>query len=210
MTGHYRKRCYSQAFQLSLNSTTNHELQMPKTMRASSLSEFCRPTWLEGVNKENATPFDHVKTTAPVTPDCAQPEFHYPPCLTPYPLSSDPPVRGRPLQALTQLPYACGQFPGEMLQPGPGGFYYPNFTTDHDTTKGDVLGYNAGPGLTIKVHEDDFTMCDTLVSSGPSTPSALNMKDLSLADFPALPLPGSPIRHNRSTVRIESSSYWLG
>jgi hypothetical protein len=211
MSGQHRKRGYSQAFQLSMNGTFKREPQIPNTMRASSLSQFCRPTWLEGANKENATPFDQVKTAAPSTPDCSQLNFHYPPGLTPCSLPSDLQVRGRPLQALSQLPYDCGQSPGDMLQPGPGGFYYPNFTMGYDTsTRGDVLGYNAGPGLTIKIHEDNFTVCDTPVSSGPATPSALNMQDLSLADFPALPLPGSPIRHNRATARVEPSSYWLG
>jgi hypothetical protein len=208
MTSQYRKRGYSQAFQLSMNNSSNRELQIPKTMRASSLSEFCRPTWLEGANKENATPFDQVKTAAPFTPDCPQPKSHYPPGLTPCSLTSDLPIRGQPLQALT---LDMDQSPGDMLLPGTGGFYYPSFTMGHDKrTEGDVLGYNAISGPTVKIHEDNFTVSDTRLSTGPSTPSALKMQDLSLFDFPALPLLGSPIRQNRATIRVELSRHWLG
>jgi hypothetical protein len=212
MTGHDRKRGYSQAFRLAMNVSSKHQTQVPKTIVALSLSEFSTPSWLEGSNKENATPFDERKGKAPLTPDRPQSKFHYPPGLTPFPLERTTEIsfRGRPLQDLIQLPQDAGEAPGQALSPSSGAWHRLTLDSNHSSNV-DLPGFEFGsPGPMISVHEDDYAMSDTQVSTGPPTPSALNMQDLSLADHQTCPLPRLPIRRNRATAHIAPLSHWAG
>jgi hypothetical protein len=212
MTGHDRKRCYSQAFQLAMNVSPSRQSQVPKFMATPFQSAFSTPTWLEGSNKENTTPFEQGKDNTPLTADHARSDFHYPPDLTPFPLEQNEKLsfREHPLRDLTQLSQDAGETPRQAPSLPSGICRRLTLDSDHPAN-GDVLDFrSSSPGPTISIHEDDYTMSDMHVSTGPSTPSVLNMQDLSLVDHQACPRPRLPIRRNRATIHIAPLGHWTG
>jgi hypothetical protein len=216
MTSHARKRDFSQAFQLALTAIPNHRTP-PRTMAASTLSEFSTPIWFNN-DKENESPFDQTKMAAtPETPATVQRKLHWPPGMSPFSLAQAHLLQGRvlPLQTLTPLPSMLSKATGEALMPVGRDGFRPTLTLGSDyPMNGDILG-SMDSGPPIAIYEDN-----SVISRGPvtpPTPSALNMQDLSLLDLPHRllpPVPTSPIRlvaqQIRASVYIERSSKWAG
>jgi hypothetical protein len=215
-----RKRGYSQAFQLAMNT---RQAQIPRIMTARSLSQRSTPIRLDRSNKENDSPFDQNKYYAARSADeASQLNFHWAPGLTPY-HQQQTKSRGTPLQPLVQLPVSNIKAQRESLLPVGCDEFRPELTLSSTPPEdGDILGFlDSEPGPAI--YEDNAASNEMALSPmGPLTPSELPIQDLSLVDIPTpdhvmddvpirqLPeLPTRPfVPRNRTTVHVGPSEYW--
>ncbi|KAH8727738.1 hypothetical protein GQ44DRAFT_724802 [Phaeosphaeriaceae sp. PMI808] len=179
-----RKRAFSQ---VATSVNLDRHTQAPRFATASAMFDFALLTY--HANKENESPFNETKRVSLDTSDESLAMFRL------SQLNKEHSLQGQALQALAQQPSASGHFHPELTLNLPPYLY------------SDILSINMNATPGPSVYEDNTMTAVGTDPTGPLTPSALKMQDLSLQELPIRTRPKLPLRP--STYLIPSGNLTL-